>query len=245
MICCNFLYPSNKYSFLYLFCIFFPLRGLLKLIKLQVTQNLDANPTLIGAETQPPIALQDVGILFPSRLCSFNRTHCCLLHTCLPRLTGLQSSSEMPFYSHPHTATASSRLSSVTSPNCSTNHFLQSSSKLLPGTILLKHIISPFSSLPRSLPRLFICRVKDKFLTNRSQAVFADLTPSLCLTKNASLHHMSCLTLLLTSGFLCLPLAFARFFSHLLLFSLRSSSFVNTQLSFCFYKFSQPSLQCL
>ena len=112
--------PPMNIHFCTYFVFFFSLRGLLKLIKLQVTQNLDASPLLIGAETQPPIALQDVGILFPSRLCSFKGTHCWLLHTSLPRLTGLWSSSEMPFYSHPHTATASSRLLSVTSPNCST-----------------------------------------------------------------------------------------------------------------------------
>lgn len=119
MVCCHFLSPCSEYSFLYLFCIFFSLRRLLKLIKLQVTQNLDVTPILIGAETQPPIALQDEGILFPSRLCSFKGTHCWLLHTSLPRLARLQSS-EMPFYSHPHTATAPSGLLSVTSPNCST-----------------------------------------------------------------------------------------------------------------------------
>ena len=87
---------------------------------LQVIQNLDANPLLMGTETQPPIALQDVGILFPSRLCSFKRTHCWLLHPSLPRLPGLQSSSEMAFYSQPHTATASSRSISAISPYCST-----------------------------------------------------------------------------------------------------------------------------
>lgn len=111
--------PPVNIHFCTYFAFFFSLRELLKLIKLQVIQNLDVTPVLIGAETQPPIALQDEGILFPSRLCSFKGTHCWLLHTSLPRLARLQSS-RMSFYSHPHSATAPSGLLSVTSPNCST-----------------------------------------------------------------------------------------------------------------------------
>lgn len=82
--------------------VFFFLRGLSKLIKLRVPQNLDATSAWTGAETQPPKALHTRlrNSVTKQAVHCFRGAHCQLLYAPLTCATGPHCSSEVPFSSH-------------------------------------------------------------------------------------------------------------------------------------------------